>query len=188
MCGLLTVLAARKGLIIERRKVRVQMWPGFYLTDLMTNHFTHSLFFGYSSARFTLVMSMRRTSLLVYYFSLLVCVHQLVQQNLKFSISLLHSETSPQAILANMEGRRKMRERSCLIWPMFEWFHQQTAESASCSQMRMHLSNCLSVTQCTSTTILFSVAHIYTTSVPMIYRWWKNEEHKEFCHKPVINF
>lgn len=62
----------------------------------MTNHFTHSLFFGYPSGR--LHWSCLRIKHL--YFSLLVCVHQLDQQNLKFSLSLLHSGAYLQATLA----------------------------------------------------------------------------------------
>jgi len=45
-------------------------------------------------------MSPQKTSLLVYYFSLLVCIHQLDKQDLKFSPTLLHSGKSLQAVLA----------------------------------------------------------------------------------------
>lgn len=45
-------------------------------------------------------MPMHKTPLLVNYFSPLVCSHQLYQQNLKFSFSLLHSGKSLQAIQA----------------------------------------------------------------------------------------
>lgn len=56
-----------------------------------------------------------------------------------------------------------------------------SAESACCLQMRINLSYCLSGTQSTPATLLFSIDHIYGACEPTIYRWWENEEHKRFA-------
>lgn len=170
-------------------------------------------------------MPTHKTPLLVYYFSPLVCAHQLYQQNLKFSFSLLHSGKSLQAILAKkhtaarascvsirrayykgrgradpisatarddsceegalatsakVEGRRKVRDQN-LFGQCLNSFTSKRAKSASCSQVRIMLSYCLSATQSTPAILLLNIAHIYRASVPMIYRWWKKEEHRGFA-------
>lgn len=179
------------------------------------------------STRFTLVISPHKISSQVYYFGSLVCVHQLNHQNLKFSVSLVHSRNSRQTLLAKpmvfpgqavsvleelvtrSEGRlsplvlqpwiihwggstchisqdqkEKEGERSDFIWPTCT-DELIRAELASCSQMRINLSLCLSGMQSNTATLLFLRAHIYRACVPTFYRWWKNEEHS---HKQAIIF
>lgn len=73
----------------------------------------------------------------------------------------------PQASTHHIsQGRRERKsKKSGLVWPMLELV---SAESACCLQMRINLSYCLSGTQSTPATLLFSIDHIYGACEPMI--------------------
>lgn len=73
----------------------------------------------------------------------------------------------PQASTHHIsQGRRERKsKKSGLVWPMLELV---SAESACCLQMRINRSYCLSGTQSTPATLLFSIDHIYGACEPMI--------------------